>query len=209
MATVARAVAVHAELNCRQAGRRIVRFSRIDVAATVEHLGAPVAAPTPVTIRSADQASPAHVTAAFSSQTAAAGRAPWPRGRTALAASGTAAPRRRALVASTPRGAASFGPCVGVTSLGRCGGSGWAVPQAPLTLVVTVAGVVERPVARDGQVVVRPQLPLTLSFEHGVVDGVPAARFAETLRTFVESAAVLDETRRETGHGDQPAALPH
>lgn len=103
-----------------------------------------------------------------------------------------------------------FGPCVGVTSLGMFGGGGgWAVPLAPLTLVVTVAGVVERPVARDGQVVVRPQLPLTFSFDHGVVDGAPAARFAETLRTLVESAAVLEADSKGTHHGDQPAALPH
>jgi len=95
------------------------------------------------------------------------------------------------------------------------GGGGWAVPLAPLTLVVTDAGV-ERPVARDGQVVVRPQLPLTLSFDHGVVDGAPAARFAETLRTLVESAAVLVESAavletdpKGTRNGDQPAALPH
>lgn len=211
VATVARAVSVHPELNCRQAGRRIVRFSRIDVAATVEHLGDAAAAPTPVTIRSADQASPAQVTAAL--QHAKRQRPAGRSGRGAALRSRLPGPLRRGavrLVAATPRGAASFGPCVGVTSLGMFGGgSGWAVPLAPLTLVVTVAGVVERPVVRDGLVVVRPQLPLTLSFEHGVVDGAPAARFAETLRTFVESAAVLNADPKETRHGDQPTALPH
>jgi hypothetical protein len=211
VATVGRAVAVHPELNCRPAGRRIVRFPRIDVAVTVEHLGAPDAAPTPVTIRSADQASPAQVTAALehAKQQRPVGRP----GRGRPLRSRLPGPLRRGalrLVAATPRGAAAFGPCVGVTSLGMFGGGGgWAVPLAPLTLVVTVAGVVERPVARDGQVVVRPQLPLTLSFDHGIVDGAPAARFAETLRTFVESAAVLETDPKETRNGDQPAALPH
>ena len=48
-------------------------------------------------------------------------------------------------------------------------------------------------VVRDGQIVVRPMLPLTLSFDHAVIDGAPAARFTETLRELVESAAVLHE----------------
>ena len=47
---------------------------------------------------------------------------------------------------------------------------------------------------RDGQVVARPMLPLTLSFDHAVIDGAPAARFTETLRTLVETAAAFDDT---------------
>jgi pyruvate dehydrogenase E2 component (dihydrolipoamide acetyltransferase) len=39
--------------------------------------------------------------------------------------------------------------------------------------------------------VARATLPLTLSFDHAVVDGAPAARFTETLRTLVESAAAF------------------
>ncbi|MFK5635942.1 2-oxo acid dehydrogenase subunit E2 [Ornithinimicrobium sp. LYQ103] len=74
--------------------------------------------------------------------------------------------------------------------------------------MVTAASAVDRPVARDGQVVIRPQLPLTLSFDHAVVDGAPAARFAETLRSLVESAAVLAADPKGERHGDQPAALP-
>lgn len=210
VATLGRAVALHPELNARKAGRRIVRFGRVDVAATVEHLGAPDAAPTPVTIRSADLLRPDRITAALSEakrSTPAAGRTRGATLRSRLPGS-----LRRGLlrmVAATPQGAASLGPCVGVTSLGMFGGGGgWAVPLAPLTVVVTVAGVVERPVARDGQVVIRPHLPLTLSFDHAVVDGAPAARFAETLRTLVESAAVLTADPKGERHGDQPAALP-
>jgi pyruvate/2-oxoglutarate dehydrogenase complex dihydrolipoamide acyltransferase (E2) component len=72
-------------------------------------------------------------------------------------------------------------------------GGGWAIPLSPLTLVVTVSGVVERPVVRDGNVVViRPMLPLTLTFDHAVVDGGPAARFVETLRALTETAAAFE-----------------
>ena len=69
---------------------------------------------------------------------------------------------------------------------------GRAVPIAPLTVVVTAGRVADRPVAREGAVVVRPMLPLTLSFDHTVVDGAPAARFARTLGQLIETAAVLD-----------------
>jgi hypothetical protein len=210
VATLGRAVALHPELNARKAGRRIVRFGLVDVAATVERLGAPDAAPTPVTIHSADLLPPDRITAALSE--AKRTRPAVGRTRGAPLRSRLPGPLRRGVfrvVVATPRGAASLGPCVGVTSLGMLGGGGgWAVPLAPLTVVVTVAGVVERPVARDGQVVIRPHLPLTLSFDHAVVDGAPAARFAETLRTLVESAAVLTADPKGEHHGDQPAALP-
>jgi pyruvate/2-oxoglutarate dehydrogenase complex dihydrolipoamide acyltransferase (E2) component len=70
-------------------------------------------------------------------------------------------------------------------------GGGWAIPLPPLTVIVTVGGVVERAVVRHGAVVVRPMLPLTVSFDHGVVDGAPAARFVQTLRELTEGATVL------------------
>ena len=72
-------------------------------------------------------------------------------------------------------------------------GWGWAIPLAPLTVIATVGGVVERPAVVDGVVVARPMLPLTLSFDHAVVDGAPAARFVETLRDLVETAAALED----------------
>ncbi|MGB8022430.1 MAG: 2-oxo acid dehydrogenase subunit E2 [Candidatus Nanopelagicales bacterium] len=51
----------------------------------------------------------------------------------------------------------------------------------------------ERAVVRDGQIVIRPMLPLTVSFDHGVIDGAPAARFIETLRELTGTAAALPE----------------
>jgi pyruvate/2-oxoglutarate dehydrogenase complex dihydrolipoamide acyltransferase (E2) component len=40
---------------------------------------------------------------------------------------------------------------------------------------------------------VREFLALTASFDHDVVDGAPAARFASRLREIVETAAVLQD----------------
>jgi pyruvate/2-oxoglutarate dehydrogenase complex dihydrolipoamide acyltransferase (E2) component len=62
-----------------------------------------------------------------------------------------------------------------------------------MTLMVTVGSIGLRPAGHDAQVS-REVLCLTLSFDHTVVDGGPAARFAATLRTIVEEATVLPTT---------------
>jgi pyruvate/2-oxoglutarate dehydrogenase complex dihydrolipoamide acyltransferase (E2) component len=36
-------------------------------------------------------------------------------------------------------------------------------------------------------------LPLTVTFDHAVVDGAPAARFIDTLRELTETADALDD----------------
>jgi pyruvate/2-oxoglutarate dehydrogenase complex dihydrolipoamide acyltransferase (E2) component len=45
----------------------------------------------------------------------------------------------------------------------------------------------------DGQVEVREYLNLTLSFDHDIVDGAPAARFTMKLIELIELATVLEE----------------
>ena len=86
-------------------------------------------------------------------------------------------------------------------------GWAWAVPLAPLTVIATVGGVVDRAVVHDGGVVARPMMPLTLSFDHAVIDGAPAARFTETFRSLVESArgirrTAIDEVTADPGGAD-------
>ncbi|HYD43562.1 MAG TPA: 2-oxo acid dehydrogenase subunit E2 [Anaeromyxobacter sp.] len=80
-----------------------------------------------------------------------------------------------------------------VTSVGMFGpGAGWAVGILPLhTLGLTVGGITTKPGAVDGRVELREYLALTASFDHDLVDGAPAARFARRLRELVEGAAAL------------------
>ncbi|MGZ4110435.1 MAG: 2-oxo acid dehydrogenase subunit E2 [Actinomycetota bacterium] len=78
---------------------------------------------------------------------------------------------------------------VGVSSVGMFGaGGGWGLPFQVHTLDVLVGGIVERPAIVEGRVVPREYVDLTLSFDHDVVDGAPAARFAARLRELLESA---------------------
>jgi len=82
-----------------------------------------------------------------------------------------------------------------LTSVGMFGaGAGWAIGIVPLhTLCLTVGGVSTRPSVVEGRIEPRELLPVTASFDHDVVDGAPAARFARRLREVVEGAEVLRE----------------
>jgi pyruvate dehydrogenase E2 component (dihydrolipoamide acetyltransferase) len=78
----------------------------------------------------------------------------------------------------------TFG-CALVTSVGRFGiGRAFAplVPVARFSTAVVVGHIEEKPVAESGQVVIRPILPLTATFDHRVVDGFHAARLCRTVR---------------------------
>jgi pyruvate dehydrogenase E2 component (dihydrolipoamide acetyltransferase) len=65
-----------------------------------------------------------------------------------------------------------------------------AVLNPPQAAILAVGATEDRPVARDGEVVVRPMLTLTLTVDHRAVDGAPAADFLRTLKAFVEEPAL-------------------
>ncbi len=45
--------------------------------------------------------------------------------------------------------------------------------------------------AREGTVVVRPMVTLSLSFDHRIVDGAPAGRFLQRIKQLVERPMAL------------------
>jgi pyruvate/2-oxoglutarate dehydrogenase complex dihydrolipoamide acyltransferase (E2) component len=76
-----------------------------------------------------------------------------------------------------------------VTSVGMFGkGAGWGIPLGYFPLNVTVGGIVEKPGVIDGRIEIREILCITLSFDHDVIDGAPATRFAQHFRELVEAA---------------------
>ena len=66
-----------------------------------------------------------------------------------------------------------------ITNLGALGGTG-AIPiiNYPEVAILGVARAREEAVVRDGQIVTRLMLPLSLTFDHRVADGADGARFA-------------------------------
>ena len=79
-----------------------------------------------------------------------------------------------------------------VTSPGPFGGL-MATPiiMAPQTGILGVHRAVDRPVVRDGQIVVRKMMNLSITFDHRVLDGMTAARFALDVVKLLEHPAVL------------------
>jgi pyruvate/2-oxoglutarate dehydrogenase complex dihydrolipoamide acyltransferase (E2) component len=65
-----------------------------------------------------------------------------------------------------------------VTSLPMVGvEAGWGLPIASHTLNITVGAIVKRQKEVDGKTTNREHVCLTISFDHDIVDGAPAARF--------------------------------
>ena len=58
---------------------------------------------------------------------------------------------------------------------------GTPIINHPEVAILGVGRIQDRPVIRDGKVVVRKILPLSISFDHRVVDGAEAARFLNTV----------------------------
>jgi pyruvate/2-oxoglutarate dehydrogenase complex dihydrolipoamide acyltransferase (E2) component len=75
-----------------------------------------------------------------------------------------------------------------VTSIGMFGeGSGWGIPVPNHTLQLTRGGIFEKPGVVDSRIEVREYLSVTISFDHDIVDGAPAARFTQRLKELIES----------------------
>jgi 2-oxoisovalerate dehydrogenase E2 component (dihydrolipoyl transacylase) len=100
------------------------------------------------------------------------------------------------LAAATREGKATrdelSGSTITITSLGPIGGIVTTpVINYPEVAIVGVNRIVERPVVRDGQIVVRKMINLSCSFDHRVVDGWDAAQFVQELKGLLEQPATL------------------
>lgn len=81
-----------------------------------------------------------------------------------------------------------------ITSLGMFGsGAGWGIPMVRHSLNVTVGGIVNRPCVINDHLENREHLCLTISFDHDLTDGAPAARFIHRFKELVESGSGLNE----------------
>ena len=74
------------------------------------------------------------------------------------------------------------GGCFTVSSLGGIGGTAFTpIINAPEVAILGVSRSAMKPVYVDGQFVPRLMLPLSLSYDHRVIDGAEAARFTTAL----------------------------
>jgi pyruvate dehydrogenase E2 component (dihydrolipoamide acetyltransferase) len=61
----------------------------------------------------------------------------------------------------------------------------------PESAILGVGRIAEKPVARNGQVVIEPRLALSLSFDHRIIDGAPGAAFLKTIKDMIEEPSLM------------------
>ena len=86
------------------------------------------------------------------------------------------------------------GGCSTVSSLGGIGGTAFTpIINAPELAILGVSRASVRPVYRDGVLLPRMMLPLSLSYDHRVIDGADGARFGAALVAALADVAGLLE----------------
>lgn len=66
-----------------------------------------------------------------------------------------------------------------------------SIINQPNSCILSVGTIVEKPVVRDGQIVVGNTMKLTLACDHRTVDGATGAKFLQTLQTYLENPVTM------------------
>jgi len=61
----------------------------------------------------------------------------------------------------------------------------------PESAILGVGRIVEKPWVREGTVVAEPRLGLSLTFDHRIIDGAPAAAFLKTIKDMLEEPGLM------------------
>jgi pyruvate dehydrogenase E2 component (dihydrolipoamide acetyltransferase)/2-oxoglutarate dehydrogenase E2 component (dihydrolipoamide succinyltransferase) len=81
-----------------------------------------------------------------------------------------------------------------LTNLGALG-TGWtfetAIINQPESAILRVGGITDRAVVREGQIVIRPIMTYSLTYDHRAIDGAVAAKFLSSLINTLENPALL------------------
>ncbi|VWL85533.1 dihydrolipoamide acetyltransferase [Oceanivirga miroungae] len=75
-----------------------------------------------------------------------------------------------------------------ISNLGMFGVSSFgAIINQPNSAILAVSATIEKPVALNGEVVIRPMMNLALTVDHRVVDGLEGAKFMKDLKQLIEN----------------------
>ena len=81
-----------------------------------------------------------------------------------------------------------------LSNVGMVRGVGWSTPivHIPQAAILGAGRIESKPVVRDGTIVIRSILPISLTWDHRIVNGVPVGQFLETLTDLLEHPEKLD-----------------
>ena len=63
--------------------------------------------------------------------------------------------------------------------------------RPPESAILGVGRILQKPVVRGEQVIPEARIGLSLTFDHRIIDGAPAARFLKTVRDMIEEPALM------------------
>lgn len=66
-----------------------------------------------------------------------------------------------------------------------------SIINQPNSAILSVGAIIEKPIVKNGQIVVGNTMKLSLACDHRVVDGATGAEFLQTLRTYLENPLTL------------------
>jgi len=66
-----------------------------------------------------------------------------------------------------------------------------AILQPPEAAILAVGRIADKAVVRDGQIVIRPMMTLTLSIDHRILDGVIGSQFLQSLKNYIENPVII------------------
>jgi len=79
-----------------------------------------------------------------------------------------------------------------ITNIGSLGGE-FATPviNYPECAILALGRISEKPVVVDGKIEIRKMLPMSLSFDHRIIDGALAAKFVNEIKRHLEDPDAL------------------
>ncbi|MCT4697962.1 pyruvate dehydrogenase complex dihydrolipoamide acetyltransferase [Tenacibaculum haliotis] len=79
-----------------------------------------------------------------------------------------------------------------VSNLGMFGIESFtSIINQPNSAILSVGAIIQKPVVKDGAIVVGNTMKLTLACDHRTVDGAVGAQFLQTLKTFIENPVTM------------------
>ncbi|WP_430615134.1 pyruvate dehydrogenase complex dihydrolipoamide acetyltransferase [Flavobacterium sp. JP2137] len=66
-----------------------------------------------------------------------------------------------------------------------------SIINQPNSAILSVGAIIEKPVVKNGQIVVGNTMTVTLACDHRTVDGATGAQFLQTLRSFIENPVTM------------------
>jgi pyruvate dehydrogenase E2 component (dihydrolipoamide acetyltransferase) len=61
----------------------------------------------------------------------------------------------------------------------------------PESAILAVGAIMDKPVIANGEVLIRPMMNVTLSYDHRTIDGAEAGKFMRTLKSFIEEPILI------------------